>query len=261
MMEVNKASKALPVGKHPERQNQRQSRDDHGNGDDNRAGDHNPERQGAVQFDGLLAHKLPPEVDLIVAGMSREITALRAEVGRLSGQEKHFQQLAEKHAFLKTINRHEFYRELNLALVSQTQEIQDEATANGAGLMLCYLVNAPMVRQRHGRAALDQVLDHFCKIVASNLQPVQVMGSLGGDDFGIVLLSGGKPAAQKLEAAIGKSLSATPAMVQTSDHRIENITLKVKFGYAAMAPGDSPETLVMKADQDLLRPDSDDIRQ
>ena len=248
-MEVNKTTKPMAIGKQPDRQQRRETHDDAA---EDHARDQNPDRAEAVQFEGLLAHKLSPEADLVVAGMSREITSLRAQLKQLSGQEQHYQRRAVKHSFLNVVNRHEFYREINHVLSHTDGENTFLTVHDEPGLMLCNLKNGSDIRAKYGRAVMDQALNFLCATILSELRVTDVLGSMGGDDFGIILLTGGQDVSHQLQIAIANKLKSNRCTIMTNDQHSQAVDLVVKFGYTSMNAANSPEKLVILADQDLM---------
>lgn len=248
-MEVNKATKPMAIGKQPDRQQRRES---HANADQDHAGDQNPDREEAVQFEGLLAHKLSPEADLVVAGMSREITSLRAQLKQLTGQEQHYQRRAVKHSFLNVVNRHEFYREINHVLSHTDGKNAFLTVHDEPGLMLCNLTNGSDIRAKFGRAALDQALNFLCTTIVNELRATDVLGSMGGDDLGIILLTGGQDVSQQLKVTIVNKLKSNSCTIMINDQHSHSVDVIVKFGYTSMNAANSPEKLVALADQDLM---------
>jgi len=189
-MDVNKTDVVAPIGSGgPNKEEKR------GTDEEQREKNHDTEAEAsgaspwegteAFAVDGLLAGVLTPEVQQAFDSLARQIEPLRAEVERAKGREAHFKELAEKHSFLPVPGRWEFSRELTHVLSNS------EHLTPPPSLVVLHLVNADDIRRRFGRRALDAALIHVCAVIDANLHPTDVAGSLGGNDFGLILLVGG----------------------------------------------------------------------
>ena len=60
-----------------------------------------------------------------------------------------------------------------------------------------------------GRLALDAIpMTHVCTLVDSNLHPTDVAGSIGGNNFGIILLASGQELAFTKTTALVDGIGA-----------------------------------------------------
>ena len=133
----------------------------------------------AFAIEGLLAGNLEPQVSKAFERLANQIETLRDEIELAQGREAHFKELSEQHSFLPILGRREFLRELSLSL-SNLKDL------NTAILIIINLVNSDYIRQSFGRKNLDGALRHVVKVLKSCLQPTDIIGNIGGNDFKII---------------------------------------------------------------------------
>jgi len=246
-MDVNRADAVTPVGTGggPKQERKRDSEDEKQNKDDNTdAGQpgHSPwAGSEAFAVDGVLAAGMTPEVQKVIDGLTRQIEPLRAEVERARGREKHYRELAEKHSFLPIPGRREFLRELGHVLKNM-QHLSPPPT-----LMVLHLANADALRRRDGRQALDGLLSHVCQALDGLLHPTDVVGSIGGNDFGVILLAGngerGRVKAREIAAAVRARPFAGPGGA---------FAIEPACGVTTLSAASSAEAALAAADRDLM---------
>ncbi len=253
-MEVKKADTVIPVDgsgaggerKHPEGQPRRG-----GSGGDSDAG----RQPGAtrsitdkVTVMGIPAGMLTPEVHQAIDTLMEKTEHLSQALEWTRDERANLQKLADSHGFLPVLNRRAFVRELGKVLA------QSEHLAAPASLLRLHLTNGATIRREHGRRALDQALAQVCGALAEKLHPTDVVGSLGGDDFGVVLL------AADVEGAVAKGAAVAEAVRRRPFHwQGEDIVLDVASAARVLEPGADAEEILAAADQDLIprSPDPD----
>jgi len=242
-MDVNRADAVTPAGagSGPKKERKRAAEEEQKDkGADEHAQQSPWTGTEAFAMDGLLASGLTPEMQKAFDGLVRQIEPLRAEVERARGRETHLKDLAEKHSFLPVPNRREFLRELSHVL----QNIAHLAPP--PSLMVLHLVNADEMRRRFGRRALDGLLAHTCGVLESRLNSTDVIGSLGGNDLGIILLVGNHERARAKTMELTEALAAQPFHWQGSA-----VAVEVAVGIAALTSAMAPDGAVEAADREL----------
>lgn len=199
-------------------------------------------REGeAFAIDGLLAGNLDPKVSMALEHLAGQLEPLRNEVEVAHTREAHFKEISKQHSFMPLLGRREFLRELSLTI----SHIQ---TLNGATLIVLYLVNGEEIRQKLGREALDSALNQVSAIINSTLNPTDIVGSMGGNDFGLILLEGDiKIAEHRLQLLADMALSRPFLWLE------EKIPLKIVAGKTFLDGGLTPEKALEVADQELLQ--------
>ncbi len=102
-----------------------------------------------------------------------------------------------------------------------------------------------LINDNYGQMLGDRVLKELARIVSTRVRKVDIVGRLGGEEFGIVLpetgASGGRQAAMRLHAALKE-------MDICSDSG-EQVKLRISMGVSAVTDGDSSlDMLIARAD-------------
>ncbi len=246
-MEVKKADTVTPIDgssaggerKHPEGERKRG-----GSGVDAGAGRHRGATRSItdkVTVMGIPAGMLTPEVHQAIDTLMEKTEYLSQALEWTRDERANLQKLADSHGFLPVLNRRAFVRELGKVLA------QAEHLAAPASLLRLHVTNGATIRRERGRRALDQALAQVCGALAEKLHPTDIVGSLGGDDFGVVLL------AADLEGAVAKGVAVAEAVRGRPFHwQGEDIVLDVASAARVLEPGADAEEILAAADQDLI---------
>lgn len=245
-MDVNKANAINPLGqgglkKDPKPSSQEEEQEEDKDADGQGAGESPWAGAEAFAVEGLLAGALSPETQKAFEGLASQIDPLRAEVARARGREEHFKELAEKHSFLPLPGRREFFREL-AHVIGHMENISPAPS-----LVLLHIVNADDIRRRFGRKALDEALVHISGVIDQVLHPTDVAGSLGGNDFGVILLVAGP------DMVLTKTNTLTEAILaQPFNWQGQHVMLEVASGATTLEKSLTSEAAVNAADRDLI---------
>lgn len=193
----------------------------------------------AYEVEGLAA-EITPGVQLVLDKLAAEIEPLRRQLALAQEREQNLREDLAKHAFLPVPGRREFLRELNHVL----NHLGDLTAL--PSLVVMHLVNGDDVRRRHGRAVLDQFLVHVSNQLGNALQPTDVLGNLGGNDFAIILLgldsAGARARAEGLVRTLATSRFNAPG---------EHISPNFVYGVAELSRGATAEASISAADRTL----------
>ena len=136
--------------------------------------------------------------------------------------------------------RREFFRELTHVLA----HMEGLTTPS---LIVLHLVNADDIRRRLGRNALDGVLIHVLSVIDTILEPTDVAGSLGGNDFGLIQLVSDLTLARNKAKDLVQAIAAAPFQWQGKITPLETMA-----GVATLATTETPEAALIAADKDLI---------
>lgn len=157
----------------------------------------------AFEIDGLAA-EITPSAQLVLDQLAAEIEPLRRQLELSQEREQNLREDLALHSFLPVPGRREFIRELNHVL-----NHLGDLTAMPS-LALLHVANADEVRRRYGRGALDRLLIHVAEAISRNLQPTDILGNLGGNDFAVILLGAGAQLARERVAGMVETLARMP---------------------------------------------------
>ena len=242
-MDVNKLQGVHADGDQPHRQ---QSGRHHDTADE--AADGEVSQEGyrlrssdvAVDLGGVLSGPLSEESEKIVNAFVAQIEPLRAELEIRKKREEHFRDQAAQHAFLPLPNRREFQRELN-HVIDHMYSLQPSPA-----ILMVHVVTAATFRRDHGRRAADALLGHVAEQLSVAVHPTDAVGSVGGDDFGVILLIGGAETASRRAGEIGHYLNGHTFAWLGIDYALD-----VAVGWADLRASLNAEQAIEAADRSL----------
>ena len=186
---------------------------------------------------GIGEAELTPSVRTALTQLVSEIDELRQEVGRLKNQLNEAEDLADLDALTPLLNRRAFLREL--------KRVATFAQRYGAPASLIYfdLDGFKAVNDRFGHAAGDAALRGVAERLAGQMREGDVIGRIGGDEFGVILVQADVSAALAKAASLAASIEERPVPCG------EWLTpLKISYGVRQIDPGLSAEEVLAAAD-------------
>jgi len=180
-MEVNKPEAAAPVGRDPSRKKYRDILGGEPGDQQNGADDHRSD-DDTVDIAGGFGTGITPEVQRLLDSLAAELEPLRLELDRVRAREKDLHDRMERHPYLPVLNRHGLEHEM-ARVVGHIQGL-------GAAAFLCVsIINAEKIRRQYGRKAYEEAMTHACTVLASVVNPSDIIGCLGGHDLGVLALA------------------------------------------------------------------------
>ncbi len=186
----------------------------------------------------LAASSDDPETS--ITDMLAEIDRLRGETDRLRGRIRELEALADADPLLPLFNRRAFGRELARAV--SLAERYDEPLS----LVFFDLNGFKAVNDSHGHAAGDAVLAHVAEVLRTHVRDSDIVGRLGGDEFGVILLRSDLPAARAKARQLADMIQSTPAEVDGQTHSVG-----AAWGACAHRRGETAEALMDRADSEM----------
>ena len=188
-------------------------------------------------FLGIDQAELTASVRAALAALLGEIDELRTEVGRLKARLHEAEDLADRDALTPALNRRAFMREL--------KRVATFARRYGSAASLIYfdLDGFKAVNDRYGHAAGDQALQAVAQRLAAQVRESDVVGRLGGDEFGVILAQADPVAAHAKAAALAAAIAAAP--VNCGEWLAP---VKVSYGVRQIDPDADPEQTLAEAD-------------
>lgn len=203
-------------------------------------------RRNLLSAIGLPVEDLPPHVRAAIEALAGEILSLREDRAMLRAELESAVHLADRDALCPVFNRRAFEREL-------TREI---SLSERYGTPLCVIFidldRFKLINDRFGHATGDRVIRHVAETLIENVRQSDIVGRLGGDEFGIVLthaeFAHGRAKAAKLEALISAIL-----VRDAEDESIESVQLGASCGTVEWRRGRTAASLIDEADETMFR--------
>lgn len=203
-------------------------------------------RRDLLSAIGLDANALPVRERAAIEALAGEILSLREDRERLKRELEEAGRLADRDALCPIFNRRAFEREL-------AREI---SLAERYGTPLCMIFidldRFKLINDRFGHATGDTVIKHVAETLVENLRQSDIVGRLGGDEFGIAFthaeLSDAKAKAARLESLIGSII-----VRDAENDAAESVHLGASCGVAEWRRGRDAAGLIAEADETMFR--------
>jgi diguanylate cyclase (GGDEF)-like protein len=140
-----------------------------------------------------------------LATLLTEIDELRREVGLLKGRLIEAEDLADRDGLTPVLNRRAFVRELQ-RVITFAQRFDTPSS-----LVYFDLDGFKAVNDRFGHAAGDAVLKAVAERLAVAVRDGDVVGRLGGDEFGVILTQADLGTGLAKAASLAQTIEAEPA--------------------------------------------------
>lgn len=203
-------------------------------------------RQDLLSAIGVNSHDLPLRARAAIEALAGEVLSLREDRARLMRELEDAAHLADRDALCPIFNRRAFEREL-------TREISlAERYGTPLSLIFIDLDRFKLINDRFGHATGDTVIKHVAQTLLDNLRQSDIVGRLGGDEFGIALthadFSVAQTKAQRLESLIGS------LVVRDADNdTLESVNLGASCGAVEWRRGRDAGALIAEADETMFR--------
>jgi len=187
---------------------------------------------------GLTDADLTPEVrqtlDLLMAAVQR----MREELSQARNRVNYLEKLADEDTLVPVANRRAFVREMSRMVAY--------AERYGAGSSVLYFdINGfKEINDRHDHAAGDAALRHIAEILTENVRESDIVGRLGGDEFGVILAQAGPDVAAEKAASLSALIAGTPV-----DWAGTPLVLSVSYGVYSFTGTEDAGAALQRADQ------------
>lgn len=195
---------------------------------------------------GIDLKSLPLDVRAAFEAMAGEVIALRTEQADLKRKLETSELLADRDALCPIFNRRAFERELGREIALA------ERYGTPLSLIFIDLDRFKLINDRFGHATGDKVLQHVTQTLLDHVRQTDIVGRLGGDEFGIALTH----AEEDHGFAKAKSLEAVLSNLTVrdgSDDTLDPVQLGASCGTVEWYRGLSAAALIAKADETMFR--------
>lgn len=146
--------------------------------------------------------------------------------------------LADRDALTPALNRRAFLRELHRTMSAV------ERYKTPAAVIYIDLDGLKALNDNFGHAAGDAALCHVGRLLVDMVRETDVVGRLGGDEFGVILNHASSEEAKAKAASIAETIHLTPLLFAGQAHRAA-----VSLGVHQIATVEDPETVIARADE------------
>lgn len=169
---------------------------------------------------GIPGDELTPKVRDAIELLMHEVQRMRQELEQAEKRVAYLEKLADEDSLVPVANRRAFVREL-------TRMVAYSERYNSVSSVLYFDIDGfKEINDSYGHAAGDAALKHIGEIFELNVRESDVVGRLGGDEFGVILAQSDADAAAEKAAQLAQAIETTPLIW-------ENRGLKVRASYGA----------------------------
>lgn len=189
---------------------------------------------------GIPEAELTPKVRQAIMTLMAEVDDLRRQVEQARAKLKELEDIADQDAVLPLYNRRAFVRELS-RVFSFVQRYSIPAC-----LAYFDINNLKAINDRFGHAAGDAALHQVAQLLKANVRESDVVGRLGGDEFGVILVQVDEARGREKAASLAEVLVHNPLQWEGA-----SIPLGAAYGVYPLALGQhqDPQAALAAADR------------
>jgi diguanylate cyclase (GGDEF)-like protein len=167
--------------------------------------------------------------------MRRELEDARARIAQL-------ERLADEDSLAPIANRRAFVRELS-RMIAFTRRYGPPSS------VIYFDVNGmKQINDTHGHPAGDAALRHVAEILCRNVRESDIVGRLGGDEFGVILAQTSQEQANAKAVALAQAIGGTPFNWGKTA-----ITVSAVYGVYSFSGSDDAQVAIEAADKAMYQ--------
>jgi diguanylate cyclase (GGDEF)-like protein len=187
---------------------------------------------------GIPEEEFTPRVRDAIMTLMGEVDNLRRELEQTRSRLDEVEKSADRDHLLPLLNRRAFVRELTRYIAFTARY------GTPASLVYFDLDGFKAVNDTFGHAGGDAVLGHFADTLLDHVRDSDIVGRLGGDEFGVILSHANQAQAAKKALDLADTLKNSPA-----DWRGKKIPVAFSYGAFELKPGENADTAIARADE------------
>ena len=187
---------------------------------------------------GISEAELTPKVHAAIMSLLQELKRLQSEIDQGKRRIDHLERLADQDTLIPVANRRAFVREMSRIMAySQRYDVP-------SGVLYFDLNGMKEINDAYGHAAGDAALRTLANVFIENVRQSDVVGRLGGDEFGVILAQTDNEAAIEKAESLVEVIGNTPLVWEG-----KSITLSVAYGAYCFQKGETVDDALAHADK------------
>ena len=187
---------------------------------------------------GVLDEAMPPALRDAVTQLAAERDRLREELAKARGRIASLERLADEDSLTPVANRRAFVRQLT-RMIAFTHRYGVPAS-----VVYFDVNNMKQINDAHGHPAGDAALRHIATVLRDNIRSSDIVGRLGGDEFGVILAHTDEKQAHNKAAALAAAIAPRPLRWGEC-----TIPITAAYGVYAFSGSDDPHRAIEAADR------------
>ena len=189
---------------------------------------------------GIPAAELTPKVREAIMTLMAEVDRLRQEVEEQRARVSNLERLADQDPLTPLVNRRAFVRELS-RIVSFS-----ERYGTPASLIYFDMNGLKKVNDTHGHPAGDAALQKVASVLLDNVRESDLVGRLGGDEFGVLLAHADEEASAEKATQLMEAIQAQPLVWEGIE-----IEISLAYGNYTFKGGEDANAAIAAADREM----------
>jgi diguanylate cyclase (GGDEF)-like protein len=191
-----------------------------------------------VSFLGIPENELTPKVREAMSMLLAEVDTMRNEIDEQRQRISHLEELADQDTLTPVVNRRAFVRELT-RVVSY-----GERYSTPSSLLYIDLNGLKQINDTYGHPAGDAALMKLATILTEQVRGSDVVGRLGGDEFGVLLVNAEEAVATEKALQLTDIIDSNPLFWESHE-----IPINVSFGAHTFTGGEDAGDALAAADR------------
>ncbi|MFC7048883.1 GGDEF domain-containing protein [Emcibacter nanhaiensis] len=189
---------------------------------------------------GIPPEEMTERVQRAIMTLMSEVESMRRELELAHRKISELERLADQDSLINISNRRAFVREMTRMIA------YSERYGINSSLIYLDLNDLKVINDSHGHAAGDAALVYLAETMVTCLRDSDIIGRLGGDEFGIILPKASEQDAIKKASFIVDKVNESPLIWDGQE-----IALNVAFGVYSLKSGESPDQALDEADKKM----------
>jgi len=191
-----------------------------------------------VSVMGIPEAEMTPKVRAAIMQLMEEVDRMRHDLEAAYARLSELEKLADQDSLAPIANRRAFVREMSRMMA------YGERYGTASSLIFFDLNDLKKINDTLGHAAGDAALVHVANFLVASTRQSDVVGRLGGDEFGVLLIHADDAVAREKGAALAADLRKKPF----SWGDVE-VPLEAAYGVYTFRPGEDVSTAIAEADK------------
>lgn len=189
---------------------------------------------------GIPVAEMTPKVRTAIMSLMQEVDRMRRDLELAQRRLAELEKLADQDSLAPIANRRAFVREM-----SRTVSFAERYNIP-ASLIFIDVNELKAINDTYGHAAGDAALVHVADSLLKNVRESDVVGRLGGDEFGVILPNADEAAAQAKAQRLADIIRQQPFAWNGN-----SLNVSIAHGVFSFQPGTNPGSILDEADKKM----------
>lgn len=191
---------------------------------------------------GISPAEMSAKVQDAITTLMEEVNTLRHELDAANQRVAELEQLVDMDPLVPVPNRRAFVREIS-RLISFA-----ERYGTPSSLVFLDLNDMKALNDTYGHGAGDAALVHVAGLLVKNVRDTDMVGRLGGDEFGLLLVQTEEEEAGEKAESLMRIIAANPMQWEG-----KQVPVSVAYGVHTFAPGQDASEALAHADARMYK--------